>query len=113
MAAVYVSNIIINTGTDFEQVFTLENSSTNDPLNLTSYTVASQMRKHAGSSSYIDFDATVANASLGRVQIGLTTSVTSTLKSGRYIYDIVITDSFGKKTRAIEGMVLVREGATK
>lgn len=113
MAAVYVSNLVINAGTDFDQVFTLENSSTNDALNLTSYTVSSQMRKHAGSSSYVSFTSSVVNGALGQVRIGLSTSVTSTLKPGRYVYDVVLTDSFGKKSRAIEGMVLVREGVTR
>lgn len=113
MSAAYVSNLVINAGTDFDQVFTLENSSTNDTLNLTSYTVSSQMRKHAGSSNSVSFASTVVNGSLGQIRIGLSTTITSTLKPGRYVYDVIITDSFGKKSRAIEGMVLVREGVTK
>ena len=113
MSAAYVSNLVINAGTDFDQVFTLENTSTNDVLNLTSYTVSSQMRKHASSSNYVSFASTVINGTLGQIRIGLTTAITSTLKPGRYVYDVVISDSFGKKSRAIEGMVLVREGVTK
>ena len=44
--AVYTSNIIVNTGTDFSQIFTLEDGQTNSALNLTSYDVKAQMRKH-------------------------------------------------------------------
>jgi hypothetical protein len=113
MSAAYVSNLVINAGTDFDQVFTLENTSTNDTLNLTSYTVSSQMRKHAGSSNFVSFASTVVNGSLGQIRIGLSTTITSTLRPGRYVYDVIIKDSFGKKSRAIEGMVLVREGVTK
>ena len=46
--AVYSSNLIIKTGTTFEQVFTLEDGVSNSPINLTNFGVAAQMRKHAG-----------------------------------------------------------------
>ena len=35
------------------------------------------------------------------------------LKPGRHLYDIVITNGAGEKTRVIEGSVLVREGVTR
>lgn len=113
MAAVYVSNLIVNAGTDFDQVFTLENTTSNQLLNLTSYTVNSQLRKHAGSSSAVSFASTIVDGPAGQIKIGLTTSQTINLRPGRYVYDVIITDSFGKKSRVIEGMVLVREGVTK
>jgi len=84
MSAAYVSNLVINAGTDFDQVFTLENTSTNDVLNLTSYTVSSQMRKHASSSNYVSFASTVINGALGQIRIGLTTAITSTFSAGLY-----------------------------
>ncbi len=34
MAAVYVSNLVINTGVDFSQVFTFEDGVSNAPVNL-------------------------------------------------------------------------------
>ena len=46
--AVYSSNLIIKTGTTFEQVFTLEDGASNSPINLTNFGVSAQMRKHAG-----------------------------------------------------------------
>lgn len=113
MAAVYVNNLIVNAGTDFDQIFTLENTNTNDPLNLTSYTVKSQLRKHPASSTAVSFASTIANGPAGQIRIGLSTSQTINLKPGRYVYDIIITDTFGKKSRVIEGMVLVREGVTR
>tara|TARA_B100001939_G_C16623370_1_gene480273 strand:- start:46 stop:387 length:342 start_codon:yes stop_codon:yes gene_type:complete len=113
MAAVYVSNIVINEGADFDQTFNLSNSS-NEPLDLSDYTVESQLRKHAGSSTKTDFTTTIVDASDGRIEIGLASSITSSLKPGRYVYDIVITKTGNsKKTRVIEGSALVREGVTK
>jgi len=113
MAAVYVSNLIINAGTDFDQIFTLENSSTDDPLNLTNYEVSSYLRKHAASSSFTAFTASIANPALGRIQVSMAASVTSELKPGRYVYDVVVTDTFGFKSKVVEGMALVREGVTR
>lgn len=113
MAAVYVNNLIVNAGADFDQIFTLENTNTNDPLNLTSYTVKSQLRKHAGSSTAVSFASSISDGPAGQIRIGLTTAQTNNLKPGRYVYDVVITDISGKKSRVIEGMVLVREGATR
>ena len=112
MAAVYVSNIVINAGSDFNQVYTLESSNSNSPLDLTGYTVYSQMRKHSASSTYFNFNTSIVNVFMGTINIGLASSITSNIKPGRYIYDIVITKN-SIATRVIEGMALVREGATK
>ena len=49
--AVYSSNLIIKTGTTFEQVFTLEDGVSNSPINLTNFGVSAQMRKHRGAQS--------------------------------------------------------------
>lgn len=114
MAAVYVSNIVINSGADFSQVFQLESATTNSILDLSGYTIISQMRKHSGSSTAVNFTTSIVNANQGTIQIGLSTAITSTIKPGRYIYDIIALDgNTNSRTRVVEGMVLVREGATK
>ena len=113
MAAVYVSNIVINAGADFSQTFNLESSDTSSALNLTDYTVSAQMRKYSGSLTATSFTTNVSTpATLGRITISLTSEQTISLKPGRYVYDIVI-DRSDVKTRVIEGMVLVREGVTR
>ena len=71
------------------------------------------MRKHPGSSTATDFQTSIINASGGRIRVGLTTSQTSVLKPGRFMYDVLITDTSGEVTRVLEGSVLVREGVTK
>lgn len=113
MAAVYVNNLIINTGSDFTQVFTLENSS-GSLFDLTGYTADSQMRKWSGSSSAVDFTASILIPSTsGQIMLSLTSQQTSNIKPGRYIYDVLIIDEFNIKNKVIEGMVLVAEGVTR
>lgn len=110
---VYVNNLVINSGANFTQNFILENISDGSPVGLSGYTISSKMRKHPGSSSSTTFTTSVVNASTGEIKISLASTITSSLKPGRYVYDIVSTDLAGFKTRVIEGMVLVREGVTR
>ena len=112
--AVYVSNIVVNTGTTFSQSFTLESINTNSVLDLTDYTIKSEMRKHPGSTTGVTtFTSTIASAAGGVVTIGLSTNQTAALKPGRYVYDIVLTDDDGIRDRVVEGMVIVSQGATR
>ena len=110
---VYVSNLTVNTGTTFSQIFTLESADTNSATDLTGFTATAQMRKHPGSSTATNFTTQIINATGGRIRVGLTTSQTSSLKPGRFMYDVLITDTSGEVTRVLEGSVLVREGVTK
>ncbi len=112
--AVYVNNLVVDSGIDFNQIFTLESQNENSALNLSNYGVFSQIRKHSGSSNYKNFSTEVVNSALGQIKIGLASSETSSLKPGRYVYDIVIqNNTTGVKSKVVEGMVLVREGVTR
>jgi saccharopine dehydrogenase-like NADP-dependent oxidoreductase len=111
--AVYVTNLVVNAGVDFDQIFNLENSNTNSVLNLTGYSVKAQMRKHAAATGVTTFTSSIYNASSGKIKIGLSTALTSSLKPGRYVYDVVLTDPNNFMSRVVEGMVLVREGVTR
>jgi hypothetical protein len=115
MAAVYVTNIVINSGADFIQSFDLANEETDSPLDLTGYEVNAQFRKWAGSSTSVSFGTTIIDPpNLGRILLTLSPEDTVSLKPGRYVYDILITDTYNEiKARVIEGMVLVREGVTR
>lgn len=115
MAASYVSNIVINSGSSFSQSYDLVASDTNEGINLNGYTISSQLRKYSGSLTSVSF-ATTANLPLssGSIKISLTSEQTTSLKPGRYVYDVVLTKiDDGTKTRVIEGMVLVSEGVTR
>lgn len=113
MAASYVCNLVINTYSDFSQNFYLDSDATNSPLDLTGYKIASQIRKHPASSKSVGFAATVVDPLTGHIRVGLSSSQTASLKPGRYLYDLIISDVSGKVSRAVEGMVLVREGITR
>ena len=108
---VYVSNIIIDAGSDFSQTFNLENIA-NSPLNLTGYTGSALMKKHPASlTTTASFAVSFPNRISGQVKLSLGSSITSTLKPGRYCYDILLNDG-SIKTRIVEGSAIVTAGIT-
>ncbi len=113
MSAVYVSNLIINAGSTFSQEFDLIESDDSGALNLDGFTVTSQFRKHAGSSSKHDFTTTISDSTNGKILLSLTAAQSAVPKPGRYVYDIIITNAASEKTRVVEGSVLLREGVTR
>jgi len=110
--AVYVSNIVIEQGYDFDTSFELEDTRTNSPLVLTNASAEAQLRKYYGSSTSVSFASTITAPSKGVVSISLTKSQTVNIKPGRYVFDLKITNE-GKEFKAVEGAVLVRGGVTR
>lgn len=109
--AVYVTNISIPGGADFDQTFFLESDS-NSPLDLTSYTGYSNLKKSpASTKTAAIFQVTFPDAVMGKIKISLGSSITSSLKPGRYCYDILLYDGT-KKIRVVEGSAMVTAGIT-
>ena len=111
--AVYVVNLVIDQGADFTQTFNLEDDASGGALDLAGYAGAAQLRKHSSSKKKYDFAVAFPDRANGIVRIDMTDGVTTGIKAGRYVYDILLTDSGGSRTRIVEGSALVREGATK
>ena len=111
--AVYVSNIIIEQGFNFDTTFELQDSRTNSFLDLTGCQVESKLRKTYSSSNYVSFEADIAKPKLGIIIIRLDSEKTLLLKPGRYVYDIKVISSLGGVYKAVEGSALVRAGVTK
>jgi len=108
--AVYTTNLTIYTGTDFTQTFILGDDF--GDLNLTGYSIAMKMKKHGGSVSSTTVTTQITNAAIGRFRVSLTASETSSLKPGRYYYDIVLIEG-ATNTRAIEGDIIVKKAVTR
>ena len=111
--AVYVSNITIEQGYDFDTSFQLEDTRSNEFLNLVGAATTAMLRKHSAAKTKVSFATTVADAETGIISISLTAANTVSLKPGRYVYDVQIITSGGRKYKAIEGNALVRSGVTR
>lgn len=108
-----IANLYIDAGADYSNIITVA-TATSVPLDLTGYTVKSQMRKSYGSSTAYSFNASIYDATAGKVRIQLTNTESESIPPGRYLYDIEITQTVsGIKTRVIEGIVIVTPQITK
>ena len=110
--AVYVSNLQIEQGADFEHLFSLGDNDNNTTLNLAGFTVTSQLRKWAGSTNYVAFASTVSSPLEGEIQISMASTITTDIKPGRYLYDVILQDGVST-VKVVEGMVNVRAGVTR
>ena len=107
-----VANIFIDQGSDYSNIVTVT-ASNGQPLNLTGFTVASQMRKSFSSSTAYNFNASILSASLGRVRLQLSAAQSEAIPPGRYLYDVEVTSSNGAKSRVVEGIATVTPQITQ
>ena len=107
-----LSNIYIDQGADFQTVISLTDSN-GDVLDLTGYTALAQIRKTYGSTTIAATFTTVLTTDSGQLTMSLTDVVTAAMDSGRYVYDVLLTDGSGDKTRVLEGQAILTPGVSK
>ena len=107
-----ISNLYVDQGSDYTTIITVT-SAGNVPLNLTGYTVKSQMRKSYSSSIFHNFTSTIYDAPSGRIKIALTAAQSELIVAGRWLYDVEITNGVGVKKRVVEGVVTVTPQITQ
>lgn len=104
-------NIVIDQGTDFSTSISLTDSS-GAQLDVSGLTAASQIRKSYTSSNATAFTTELSNTA-GTLTLSLNNATTSTLSSGRYVYDVELTDQSSVVTRILEGIVTVTPEVTR
>ena len=86
--------------------------SNNDAINLTGFTVASQVYDESRTTLYASFSVTYTNRSAGTVDIALTDTQTATFTPNVLKYDVLLTNPSGLKEYYLEGTIFVSEGYT-
>ena len=81
-------------------------------INLSGYSLASQVWDSSRSAKAADATMTITNASGGLFSWKLTDTQTATLTAGEYKYDILFTDGSGNKEFWVEGTIYMDEGYT-
>ena len=107
-----LSNIYIDQGADFTTVISLTDSN-NDALNLTGYSALAQIRKTYGSTTIAATFGTALTTTTGQLTLTLTDAITAAMDSGRYVYDVLLTDGSGDKTRVLEGQAILTPGVSR
>lgn len=107
-----VANIFIDQGSDYSNIITVA-SSNGLPLNLTGFTVKSQMRKSYTSSVSYNFTASIYSTAQGKVRLQLTATASEAIPAGRWLYDVEVTSPTGVKTRVVEGIATITPQITQ
>jgi len=104
-------NLVIDQGTDFSATIEVDSPGGSN-FDLTGYTTAAQMRKNYASSIAYDF-VTSVNDIDGKIILSMSSSLTSTIEPGRYLYDVEMTSPGGEITRVVEGIVTITPAITR
>lgn len=105
------ANLIIDQGCTYSTQMSI-NDTNGTPVNLAGFTAAGQIRKHYTSSNSVSFDCTLY-PDTGKLVLSLSANSTSTMRPGRYVYDIELADSAGQISRVIEGIVTITPNVTR
>ncbi len=112
--AVFNTNLLIHTGTDFEQTFVLEDDRTNSAKDLTGYTGVAKFKAFPNAYSTGDgaFDFGFTNRKLGKIRISMADTATAKLEPGKYFYDVLLNDGSSVES-VIEGQLIIKRSVTR
>jgi hypothetical protein len=103
--AVIAENFTIQQGEDFSKDFVLTNPD-KSLVGVSSYTSSAFLAKYAGDSTTYPFTVGIIT-STSTIRISMATTVTATLDSGRYYYNVFTVDGNSVKTKQREGSIIV------
>lgn len=103
-------NIVIEQNSDFSRSFQIKTG--DDIQDLTGYSFAAKVKERIQSDTGYDFTVTVTDEATGAITMTMSDTSTATIKPGDYVYDLVMTDGAGLKTRLLQGMATVTGGVT-
>ena len=107
------ANLVIDQGTTYSTTLNLTDEN-GDVLNLSGYYANSQIRKWYTSINASATFTTSINVESGTITLSLTSNQTSNIVSGRYVYDVELTEQATNAiSRIVEGIVTVTPQATK
>lgn len=105
-------NLYIDQGSEFYEEFPITDEAKNI-VNLSVFMAEASMKKSYSSTVSVNLNANIPEPSNGIVSVYLTSAQSSELAPGRYVYDLVITNSTTNgRIRAVEGICVVNPGVT-
>ena len=105
--------ITIEQGANLTSTVTVSDTQ-GDAVNLSTYSASAQIRKSYYSSSANTLSAIITGNSNGQITLSMTAANTALLTPGRYVYDLIITNSVDNSvTRVVEGTAVVLPSVTR
>ena len=112
--AVFSTNLIIYTHTDFEQTFLLEDNQSNSAKDLTGFTGTARFKRQIQQNTMKSqaFNLSFPNRPLGKVRLGLTATQSAAIKPGKYFYEVILNDGNNVLEKVVEGTMIVKQPVT-
>ena len=108
-----LANLVIDQGTDYNTTINVEGNN-GLPYDLTGFTARGQARRTYNSVSAYNFQFTINRPTDGEIDMYAPASITSTMKPGRYVYDVEIVETgTGDVTRVVEGQIEITPRVTR
>jgi hypothetical protein len=102
------AELIVDQGSTFSTILTLTDDTTNLPINVSGYSINANIKKSYYSvNNTAVFTSTINDAANGNVTILLSSSVSTNIKAGRYVYDVKVSSPSNVATRIVEGILTV------
>jgi len=108
------TELYIDQGATFTNIINLSDDVTNANINISGYTVTSQMRRsYYSQNASANIECTITNPNTVEITMYLDSANTSNINAGRYLFDLKITDPLNVTTRILEGVITVTPSVTK
>ena len=105
--------ITIEQGANLTSTVTVSDTQ-GDAVNLSTYSASAQIRKSYYSSSANTLTAIITGNANGQITLSMTAVNSAALTPGRYVYDLIITNSVDNSvTRVVEGTAVVLPSVTR
>ena len=105
MAALY--SLTAHRNCDFNRIFEVKISGTIQ--NLTGYSFEAKLSPNYHDSEVIDMSTAIISEGDGTFSISLTDEQTLALKPGKYVYNVIMTDTGGFRTKLLEGDFILED----
>jgi hypothetical protein len=107
------TELFIEQGATFNNIIYLTDDISNANINLASYVVRSQIRRHPeAANATADIQCVITDNANGIIAMSMNAATTSTIKKGRYFFDVEM-EGGGIVTRILQGIVVVDPQITK
>lgn len=111
--AAYVE-LFVDQGATFNNIINLTDDITNASINVSGYTIASQMRRsYYSANATANITCTITNAAQGEIKMSMSANTTANIKAGRYLFDLKTIDLAGTVSRVLEGIITVTPATTR
>ena len=111
--AAYVE-LYVDQGTTFNNVINITDDLTNDYVNVSGYTVTSQLRRsYYSANASANITCTITDAPNGEITLSMTAANTALIKAGRYLFDVRTVDRASITSRIVEGIITITPRVTQ